>query len=59
MVKHVELASRKVLLPFLEPDEEAVGHAMSVTHLAPTPVGATVTARAACRGSTATRSSAR
>ncbi len=46
MVKHVELAARKVILPFLEPDEEAVGHAVSVTHLAPTPVGATVTARA-------------
>jgi predicted thioesterase len=46
MVKHMELASRKVILPFLEPDEEAVGHAVSVTHLAPAPVGATVTARA-------------
>ena len=46
MVKHMELAARKVILPFLEPDEEAVGHAVSVTHLAPTPVGATVTARA-------------
>jgi len=46
MVKHMELAARKVILPFLEPDEDAVGHAVSVTHLAPTPVGATVTARA-------------
>ena len=46
MVKHMELASRKVILPFLEPDEEAVGYAVSVTHLAPTPIGATVTARA-------------
>ncbi len=46
MVRHMELASRKVILPYLEPDEEAVGYSVSVTHLAPTPVGATVTARA-------------
>ena len=46
MVKHMELASRKVVLPFLEPHEEAVGYGVSVTHIAPTPVGATVTARA-------------
>ncbi len=46
MVKHMELVSRKLILPFLEPDEEAVGHAVSVTHLAPTPVGAAVTALA-------------
>jgi len=35
MVRHVELASRKVILPYLEPDEEAVGYSVSVTHLAP------------------------
>ncbi len=46
MVRHVELASRKVILPYLEPHEEAVGYSVSVTHLAPTPVGAIVTARA-------------
>lgn len=46
MVKHMELAARKVILPFLEPDEDAVGHAVQATHLAPTPVGAVVTARA-------------
>ncbi len=46
MVKHMELASRKVVLPFLEPHEEAVGYSVSVTHIAPTPAGATVTARA-------------
>lgn len=47
MVRHMELASRKIILPYLEPDEEAVGYAVSVTHLAPTPVGmrVTVTAR--------------
>lgn len=46
MIKHMELASRKVVLPYLEPHEEAVGHSVQVTHHAPTPVGATVTARA-------------
>lgn len=46
MVRHLELASRKVILPFLEAEEDAVGHSISVTHFAPTPVGAKVTARA-------------
>ena len=46
MVRHMELASRKVILPYLEPHEEAVGYSVSVTHLAPTPVGAVVTTRA-------------
>ena len=46
MVRHMELASRKVLLPFLEPDEDALGHSVSVTHYASTAVGMTVTARA-------------
>ncbi len=46
MVRHMELASRKVILPYLEPDEEAVGYSVSVTHLAPTATGSTVTARA-------------
>jgi predicted thioesterase len=46
MVKHMELASRRVILPYLEPGEEAVGHAIDVTHRAPTPRGARVTVRA-------------
>ncbi|MDR7512806.1 MAG: thioesterase [Armatimonadota bacterium] len=46
MVKHMELASRHVILPYLEPEEEAVGHAVSVTHHSPTPSGARVTVRA-------------
>lgn len=47
MVHHMELACRKIILPYLEPDEEAVGYSISVTHLAPTLVGmrVTVTAR--------------
>ena len=46
MIKHMELAGRKVILPFLDPDEDAVGSAIDVVHLAPTPVGAWVRARA-------------
>jgi len=46
MVRHMELASRKVILPYLEPGEEALGYSVSVTHLAPTATGSTVTARA-------------
>ena len=46
MVRHMELACRKIILPYLEPDEDAVGHSISVTHLAPTRSGARVTARA-------------
>jgi len=47
MVRHMELACRQLILPYLEPDEEAVGYSVSVTHLSPTPVGmrVTVTAR--------------
>jgi len=46
MVRHMELASRKVILPFLELHEDAVGHSVAVTHFAPTPLGGKVTARA-------------
>jgi predicted thioesterase len=46
MVRHMELACRKIILPFLEPDEDAVGHSISVTHLAATPAGEAVTVKA-------------
>lgn len=46
MVRHMELASRKVILPFLDPEEDAVGYSVTVTHDAPTAVGMKVTARA-------------
>jgi predicted thioesterase len=46
MVRHMELACRKIILPYLEPDEDAVGHSISVTHLGPSRVGDRVTARA-------------
>ena len=39
---HFELAARKVLVDFLEDDEEGVGAHVSVDHLAPCPVGRTV-----------------
>jgi len=46
MVRHMELACRKIILPYLLPDEDAVGHSISVTHLAATAAGEQVTARA-------------
>ncbi len=46
LAKHMEEASRKVILPFLEADEDAVGQAIDVVHLAPTPVGSRVRVRA-------------
>lgn len=46
MVRHMELACRQIILPYLGADEEAVGYSVSVTHLAPTPVGMRVTVRA-------------
>jgi len=46
MVRHLELACRKIILPYLEPGEDAVGHSISIAHLAPTGIGERVTARA-------------
>lgn len=46
MVRHMEEASRKLILPYLEPDEDAVGWSVEVVHLAPTPVGMRVRVRA-------------
>ncbi len=34
MVKHMELTGRKVLLPFLDEGEEAIGYEVKVRHLA-------------------------
>jgi fluoroacetyl-CoA thioesterase len=44
MVHLMEHAARKILLPHLEEHEEGMGVSVSVTHLAPTPVGLTVRA---------------
>ena len=42
LVKHMEMVSRKVILPFLDADEEGVGFEVSVTHLASALTGMTV-----------------
>ena len=42
MVYHMELAARKVLVPFLEPNEEAVGAGIVLEHIAPAPVATEV-----------------
>jgi fluoroacetyl-CoA thioesterase len=34
LAKHMEEAGRKVIVPFLQEDEEGIGRAVSVTHLA-------------------------
>ncbi len=34
MAKHMELASRKIILPYLEDDEEGIGFRVEVTHVA-------------------------
>ncbi len=46
MVRHMELACRKIILPYLEANEDAVGHSINVTHRAPTALGEQVTAHA-------------
>lgn len=44
MVHEMEHAARKILLPYLEPHEEGMGVSVSVHHLAPATLGATVRA---------------
>lgn len=39
LIEHAEYASRQAILPFLEPDEDAVGARVELEHSAPTPVG--------------------
>ncbi|KYD30481.1 thioesterase family protein [Parageobacillus toebii] len=46
MVYHMEWASRKIILPYLEEHEEGMGAAVSVKHIAPTTEGSTVTVTA-------------
>lgn len=46
LVRHMELACRTLVLPYLEADEDVVGYSISVTHLAPTGPGDRVTVRA-------------
>jgi len=42
VVHHMEIAARKVLVEFLDDDEEGIGSHISVDHKAPCPVGRTV-----------------
>ena len=42
MVYHMEWASRKIILPYLESHEEGVGGAVTVKHIAPTGEGTNV-----------------
>ncbi len=46
MITHMELAGRRIILPYLEPHEEGVGYEIAVRHLAPTVAGMRVVARA-------------
>ena len=46
VVHHMELAARKVLVDYLEPNEEGIGVHISVDHIAPCKIGKTVTVRA-------------
>jgi predicted thioesterase len=46
MAHHMELAARKVLAPHLDDGEEGIGGHLSIDHLAPATVGATVQVRA-------------
>lgn len=46
MVYHMEWASRLIILPYLEDDEEGMGSAVSVQHLAPCRLGDQLTIKA-------------
>jgi predicted thioesterase len=50
MAQHFEEGGRALLLPFLEPGEDAVGTAVSVEHLAPAAVRTTVLVEARLAG---------
>lgn len=43
MTYHMEWVSRKIILPFLETDEEGMGASVQLKHLAPSPLGSKVT----------------
>ena len=45
MVGHLEGLCLKMLLPFLDAGENSVGYRVDVKHIAPTPIGMTVTVK--------------
>lgn len=55
LVHYLELAGRRVILPYLEEHEEGVGHAISVVHRAPAHPGTAVTATATLTAYTVNR----
>jgi predicted thioesterase len=55
MVAHMEFAARKVILAAREAHEEGIGYRVDVTHLAPAPVGSTVTVTARLQAVEGTR----
>lgn len=50
LVWDIEMAARAAVRPYLEPGEETVGTLVAVRHLAATPVGMRVTAKARVTG---------
>jgi len=50
LCKHMEEAGRKIILPFLDDEEEGIGSAVSVRHLAPAVVGQRIEVVAQHRG---------
>ncbi len=46
MAHHMEVAARMVLAPHLNDDQEGIGSHIHIDHLAPAPVGSTITVRA-------------
>lgn len=55
MAKHMELCSRKIILPYLEDDEEGIGFRVEVTHLASALPGMRVRVEAVFRETTKNR----
>ena len=55
LVHQLEYAGRLVIVPCLEPDEEAVGAKFSIEHRSPAGLGAVVTARAVVSAATRRR----
>ena len=43
MVYHMEWASRQIILPYLEAEEEGMGAAVTAKHLAPCPLNSLIT----------------